>query len=162
MSQCPCTRHQTPNGSCCFSILHMCTNNQSKEQKTLPKGLWRYRAIEEILNKVWSNGIHVKCTFSSKNRKSCSRALSLSFNAAIQPVWWSLYCMLPSGRGFGLSRPPSCISSKEKDTLCTYRERTCVLTFIRALRETHSPRCPHTTQVYGERTTQTHTHTHIH
>lgn len=31
-------------------------------------------------------------------------------------------CVLPSGRGFGLSRPPSCISSKEKDTLWTYRE----------------------------------------
>ena len=30
--------------------------------------------------------------------------------------------VLPSGRGFGLSRPPSCISSKEKDTLWTCRE----------------------------------------
>lgn len=34
----------------------------------------------------------------------------------------SYMCVLPSGRGFGLSRPPSCISSKEKDTLWTYRE----------------------------------------
>lgn len=34
----------------------------------------------------------------------------------------SYMCVLPSGRGFGLSRPPSCISSKEKDTLWTYGE----------------------------------------
>lgn len=30
--------------------------------------------------------------------------------------------ILPSGRGFGLSKPPSCISSKEKDTLWTCRQ----------------------------------------
>lgn len=27
---------------------------------------------------------------------------------------------ISSGLGFGLSRPPSCISSKENDTLCTF------------------------------------------
>lgn len=35
----------------------------------------------------------------------------------INKVW-----VLPSGRGFGFSRPPSCISSKEKETLCTCRD----------------------------------------
>lgn len=32
--------------------------------------------------------------------------------------------ILPSGRGFGLSSPPSCISSKEKDTLWTCSTHT--------------------------------------
>lgn len=31
---------------------------------------------------------------------------------------------LPSGRGFGFSNPPSCISSKAKETFKTWREKT--------------------------------------
>lgn len=56
---------------------------------------------------------------------------------------WELYKQhpkgehLPSGLGLGLSKPPSCISSKEKDTLCTCMRNTMTTTL-------HNRRASHT------------------
>lgn len=48
-------------------------------------------------------------------------------------------CILPSGLGFGLSRPPSCISSKEKDTLWTCRQsEEAVIYSYQSYSSTHS------------------------